>query len=122
MTVESKCLRKAAPLSCFDQFRRSIDTALKIRRNLKLLEGVQSPDSHKEVLGFDEKPVHGVPVLLRITQFELEPTYEVRNEFGNLHEGDVSTKACTRTKAILFSLSVVHSLSFLGALILTGIQ
>lgn len=91
--------------SRFDQFRSLVNAAFQALGMLKFLESVQSPDAYKEILGFDKKPVHGVPVLLRIAQIEVESTDKIRNKFGNLHEGDVSTETCARAQTVLLGWS-----------------
>lgn len=106
----------------FDQLRRGINAALEIIRMFKLPESVQSLDAHKKVLGFDEQPVHSVPVLLRIAQFKVKSSNEIRHELRDLHEGDVSTKACARTKSILARSLADERSKVSRSIRLTGIQ
>lgn len=102
MTANKRRMQKLALSSCFDQLRTLVDATLQTIRMFEFRKGVQSPDAHKEVLGLDKEPVHGVPVFLRIAQFEFKPPNEVRNKFGDLHEGDMSTETCARAQTVLY--------------------
>lgn len=121
VAVDSKRMRKLTLSSRFDQLRTLVNAALQIIRMFEFHEGVQSLDAHKEVLGLYKEPVHGVPMFLRIAQFEVKPPNEIRNKFGDLHEGNMSTKTCARAKTVLSRLSANKVLK-LRPVILTGIQ